>query len=116
MPNEQREEFERRLLALVRSRLDTMDEDYPHGWEITDFVITARYYYAPEPDTPLDPWDGGPYPGWAMNGWTRGSSGAYWHDAELLQDALYFTRNRPHQQVQEGVDAEPGVGEEEEED
>jgi hypothetical protein len=98
MPEEQREEFERRLLALVRYRMDGMDEDYPDGWEISEFVITARYHTAPQPGTTLDPWAGGPYPGWGMNGFTLGSSPTYFHDAELLQDALDYTlgkRNAP---------------------
>ena len=100
MPTEQREEFERRLLALVRLELDAMDEDYPHGWEISDFVITARTHYAPEPGTPLDPWAGGPYPGWYVSAWTRGTSPAYWYDAELLYQALEYS-NKRHSELQQ---------------
>ena len=91
MASERREEFERRLLALVRKQMDISDRDHPDGWEITDFVITARVYYAPEPDEHLEPWAGGPYPGWIVNAWTRGSSTSYWHDTELLNDALNYT-------------------------
>jgi len=92
MPKEQREDFERRLLALVRDQLDILDRDYADGWEISEFVITARTYSAPEPGTPLNAWAGGPYPGWEIFGWTRGSGPAYWHDAELLSHALENTR------------------------
>jgi hypothetical protein len=97
MANDQREEFERRLLALVRNQMDYLDEDYPNGWEITEFVVTARYHTAPEPEAPRYPWEGGPYPGWMINGWTRGSSLAYWHDAEILQEALSFTLDKQSQ-------------------
>ena len=57
-----REDFERRLLALVRDQMDNMDSGYPNGWEITEFVVTARYY-THHPEDELTPWDGGPYPG-----------------------------------------------------
>ena len=105
MPKEQRDEFERRLLALVRHQLDELDEDYPDGWEISEFVLTARFYWAPEPGTPLDPWEGGTYPGWRMNAWTGGSSTSYLHDAELLSDALEYSRGR-HEDFRQQVAAE----------
>jgi len=54
-PTKQREEFERRLLALVRSQMDISDRDHPHGWEISDFIVTARIHYAPEPEARLQP-------------------------------------------------------------
>jgi hypothetical protein len=113
MPNEQREEFERRLLALVRAQMDYTDEDYPHGWEITEFVVTARYHVAPEPGTTLDPWECGPYPGWGINAWTRGSSPTYWHDAELLQQALDHVLRRDNELLNES-DAEDEPGDEDE--
>ena len=97
MPKEQRADFERRLLALVRDEMDNWDEDYPDGWEITDFVVTARAYFALEPGTPIQPWDGGPYPGWGINAWTRGSSSMYWHDAELLQQALDHSTSKHYE-------------------
>jgi hypothetical protein len=89
-----REAFERRLLALVRHQMDFLDEDYPDGWEITEFVVTARYHTAPDADTELFAWEGGPFPGWGLNAFTRGSSPQYWHDAELLQEALSHTLRR----------------------
>ena len=103
--NEQREEFERRLLALVRSQMDISDRNHPEGWEISDFIVTARIHYAPEPGTPLEPWAGGPYPGWNINAWTRGSSDEYWYDAQLLQEALDYSL-RMHEQWLSEVEAE----------
>jgi hypothetical protein len=32
MPSESREDFERRLLAIVRDQMEAMDEDFPDGW------------------------------------------------------------------------------------
>ena len=52
---EQQEESERRRLALVRSQLDQLDEDYPDGWEISELVVTARFSRAPEPVRPWTP-------------------------------------------------------------
>jgi hypothetical protein len=94
MPNDPREDFERRLLALVRNEMDGIDEDHPHGWEITDFVVTARYYGAPKEAVELFPWDGGPYPGWQVNGFTCGSSPAFFLDAQLLEEGLEVTLRR----------------------
>jgi hypothetical protein len=88
MAAEQPDDFERRVLALVRSQVDNLDRDYPDGWEITDFVITARFYHAPDPNAERFPWEGGPYPGWTASQWTRGSATGYWIDAELLEEAL----------------------------
>jgi hypothetical protein len=88
MPDSPRDDFERRLLALVRQQLDFMDQDNPDGWEISEFVVTARYHTAPAPDAERSPWEGGPYPGWGLNAFTAGSSPQYWHDAELLHEAL----------------------------
>jgi hypothetical protein len=105
MSHEQREDFERRLLALVRSQLDSSDERYPDGWVITDFVVTARGYFAPEPGTSLDPWAGGAYPGWGIQAWTRGSSPLYSRDAELLREALEFT-NTAHNEWLERLRAQ----------
>ena len=94
MADEQRDDFERRLLALVRDQLDELDRDWSDGWEITDFVVTARFYAAPAEGEQLAAWEGGPYPGWSVNGFTRGSAAAYFVDAELLQAGLDYTRWR----------------------
>jgi hypothetical protein len=94
MSTDSRGEFERRLLALARDQLDILDRDFSDGWEIADFVLTARFYGAPEPGEPLDAWEGGPYPGWFVSQWTRGSAPAYFLDAELLREALDFTNRR----------------------
>jgi hypothetical protein len=94
MGSGQREEFERRVLALLRRQLDVMDEVSPGAYELGDFVLAGRYWFAPEPDTQLHPWDGGPYPGWNMDVWVAGSSPADWVDAELLERALEIAASR----------------------
>jgi len=107
MGAEQRQEFERRLLALVRHQLDYMDEDYPHGYEIDDFVITWRFHVAPEPGSTLQPWFGGPFPGWEMDGYTTGSSTSYIVDEELLLAALDAIRSR-REAAAEGENSDDG--------
>jgi hypothetical protein len=92
MAAEQREDFERRLLAKVRSSLDYLDEWYPEGWEIEHFVLTFRYY---RPDEgPLEPWDGGRYVGMFSSGFTTSSAGSYEVDEWLLREALAHTQRR----------------------
>ena len=71
---ERNEEFERRVLAVLRDQFETMEEWSPNGYEFSEFVITATYWSAPEPDAELHPWYGGPYPGWWLTQWTRGSN------------------------------------------
>jgi hypothetical protein len=92
MATEAREEFERRLLALVRDYLDWTDKEYPDGFEVGDFVITWEHFEAPTPETPLKPWHGGPYPGWWRGGTTLGSSNSYLIDEQLLEKALEHIR------------------------
>jgi hypothetical protein len=94
MERDLRAEFERRLLALVRDHLDRNDERYPDGWEIADFVITCRFYIAPDPEGDRQPWEGGFYGGWIPNQFTLGSSDSYWHDLELLEEAVRFVKRR----------------------
>jgi hypothetical protein len=91
MADEHREDFERRLLAKVRSSLDYLDETYPDGYEIEHFVLTFRYYTAPDSDSALEPWDGGRYVGMYPSGFTTGSSSAYMIDEWLLREALDHT-------------------------
>ena len=86
---DRREEFERRLLARVRAQLDFSDERYPQGYEVTDFVLIARVYCAPE-DSEMEPWYGGPYPGWTQTGFTVGSSPSYLTDQQLVEESLAY--------------------------
>ena len=93
MASEQREEFERRLLARVRLQLDYLDEDYPNGgWEVDDFVVTAFFHSVIPPDQKLEPWQGGRYAGSEVRQFTVGSSRGYWWDALMLKQALDVTR------------------------
>jgi hypothetical protein len=108
-----REDFERRLLALVRSHLDWVDEEFPHGYEIVDFVITWEDFYAPTPDTPLEPWEGGPYPGWLSSGATLGSSTSFRTDERLLEDALEHIRRRMQGDEDDEVESEEPAGSDE---
>jgi hypothetical protein len=97
MNSEQREELERRVLALLRRQLDVMDELNPEGLAFGDFVLTGRFWAAPELDANLNPWDGGPYPGWYMSVWVTGSSPADWIDEEILEQALDISRSRANE-------------------
>ena len=48
----------------------TMARSTRNGYEFAEFVITATYWSAPEPDAEMKPWYGGPYPGWWPYQWT----------------------------------------------
>jgi hypothetical protein len=97
-----REEFERRVLALVRSRLDRMDEHDP-GWQITEFVITWEYFRPPDEDEKVSAWAGGPFPGWHRYTWTVGSSTQNWVDEVLLKDALDGVRDKRQSETADDV-------------
>jgi hypothetical protein len=101
-----REEFERRLLALVRYKIEQLDEDYPNGYEVGEFLITFDYFSAPEADTELYPWEDGRFAGWHPNGMTFGSSRSWFIDERLLNDALAFVkRKKAEAQVEDDEDA-----------
>ena len=106
-----RGDFERRLLALIRHHLDWADKEHPHGYEIGDFVITWEHFEAPNPEDELDPWEGGPYPGWWPGRTTLGSSRSYYIDENLLEKALNHIRER----LEEWLLEEPEESEESEE-
>jgi len=89
-----REDFERRLLALVRDKIEQLDEDYPNGYEVGDFLVTFDFFSAPDADTELYPWEGGRYAGWHPNGMTFGSSRSWFIDERLLYDALAFVKGK----------------------
>lgn len=85
---ERNEEFERRVLALIREQLEVMGTSFPGGYEFADFVITCRFYSAPAPGTTMEPWYGGPYPGWLQEIWTIGSSTSWDADISLAEQGL----------------------------
>jgi hypothetical protein len=91
MASDAREDFERRILAKVRSSLDYLDEEYPDGWEIEEFVLTFRFYTPLDPETPLRPWHGGRYVGMYPDQFTTGSSPSSKVDELLLSEALRHT-------------------------
>lgn len=101
---ERNEEFERRVVAIIRDQFETMAEDFPHGYEFADFVITCRFYAAPAPDDSMEPWYGGPYPGWVQNGWTRGSSTSWPVDIALIAEASEHLQRRFDEHQSSGED------------
>jgi hypothetical protein len=90
MASDQAEDFERRLLALIHHKLEAMDEDYPHGYVIGDFVLTFRVFEAPDPEDPPRPWYSPPFPGWWTNQIVWGSALEYWVEAAMLREALAY--------------------------
>jgi hypothetical protein len=87
-----REEFERRLLALVRDYLDNADEIHPDGFEIEDFIVLYAVRVAPSADDELQPWDGGDYPGWWRKLSVSSSTGSTWQDEAMLDAGLTAAR------------------------
>lgn len=119
---EQREEVERRVLALLRSRLDECDEWHTDGYEIGDFLLVYQIFTAPHPEGELDPWAGGPYSGWDTDIGFVTSSESWWFDEAVLRECLTWVRRTRHQmflddryaddeeEPEEGED-QPGDGE-----
>jgi hypothetical protein len=84
-----REDFERRLLALVRNYMDEADEIYPEGYEIGDFMVLYELIRRVPEDEPLEPWTGGLRTGWESPGIAFSSTtSAYWLDEAWLREAL----------------------------
>jgi hypothetical protein len=113
MPDQQLEDFERRVLALIRHRLSHMEEDNP-GYEIGDFVLTFEYSVPPDPDEEIDPWAGGRYAGWWPNGMTFGSGITYEIDRALVWDAWLFVDRKYSQWHEEWLASQDQVDEEDE--
>ena len=107
---ERNEEFERRVVALIRDQLEAMGEDFPDGYEFADFVITCRFYAAPAPDASMQPWYGGPYPGWVQNAWTRGSSTSWPVDISLVEAALEHLLQVSDEDEEQDGTSEPAGG------
>jgi hypothetical protein len=106
MEDQQHEDFERRVLALMRYMLENMAENNP-GYEVGDFVLTFEYFTPPGPDEELDPWEGGRYAGWWPNGKTIGSGINYGIDRRLVWDAwTYVDRkfNEWHEESRASID------------
>src|SRR4051794_23846209 len=88
-----REEFERRLLALVRDFMDESDEYAPGGYDIEDFIVVYQVRYSQAENASLKPWHGGPRPGWWLGVAFSSTTGSHWHDESLLTEALERVRN-----------------------
>jgi hypothetical protein len=82
-----RADFERRLLALVRSELDAWDKEYPEeGYGIGRFAILYEVLFPPREDEELEPW---------AHSWSRYSKidfafsdKSYWSEFALLREVL----------------------------
>ena len=90
-----RNEFERRLLALVRDYMDEADERYPAGYEIGDFVVLYELYERVADDAPLKPWTGGVRAGFEspVVGFSSTHT-AWWLDEAWFAEALASVRAR----------------------
>ena len=82
-----REDFERRLLALVRDYMDWLDEKHPDGWEIGDFLIAYDVRTAPTADTELRPWEHPRYTGWDSFVSVSSSARGHWLTEALVNAA-----------------------------
>src|SRR5262249_6717223 len=104
-PTMDRDEFERRLLALVRNYLDEADERYPEGYEIGDFMVIYEVNIRIPDGEQLEPWSGGLRAGWDSPVLAFSStSSAYWLDEAWLSEALARVR-RIRREVGEISDA-----------
>jgi hypothetical protein len=93
-----REDFERRLLALVRNYMEDADEKdiFPAGFEINDFMVIYEILERVPDAKPLQPWETGPRsragfysPVLAFSSTTS----TYWLDEAFLAEALSRVRN-----------------------
>ena len=94
-PATDREEFERRLLALVRDYMNEADDLYPDGYEIGDFMVIFEVFTRISDSESLDPWSGGVRSGFNSPVIAFSSTtSAYWLDEAWLVDALARVRER----------------------
>jgi hypothetical protein len=100
-----REDFERRLLALVRRYMDEADELYPEGYEIGDFMVLYELIRRVPEDEALEPWSGGLRSGWESPAIAFSSTTSnFWLDEAWLREAL--ARVKRERQVFEDSDSE----------
>jgi hypothetical protein len=93
--HQHREEFERRLLALVRDYMDDVDEMNPDGYEIGDFMVIYEVFERIPESKPLEPWSGGVRAGFDSPYIAFSSTtGMYWQDEAWLREALYRVQTR----------------------
>jgi hypothetical protein len=88
-----REQFERRLLSLVRDYLSETDEEFPEGYEIEDFIVLYQVRFGPPESQDLKPWHGGARPGSWLGVSFSSSTGSHWNDEALLAEALQRVRD-----------------------
>jgi hypothetical protein len=84
-----RDEFERRLLALVRDYMDEADGLYTEGYDIGDFMVLYEILERVPETAQLDPWSGGPRAGWYSPTIAFSSTTTqWWLDEAWLLEAL----------------------------
>jgi hypothetical protein len=114
MRYETREDFEHRVLALLRDRLDECDETYGDAnYDVGDFMIVYQIY---EDHPPPEPWHGGPYAGWIQDVHFVTSSPSWWIDEALLTEALAWVRQKRFDKWNADLAAEEKDEDEDEDD
>ena len=92
MKPENREEFERRLLALVRDYFDHADANnvYEEAYDVADFIVIFNIVEPPPSDEPLQPWYGGPQGD--SRSWVAWTSTLYanWMKEAMLNEPLHM--------------------------
>jgi hypothetical protein len=104
------EVFDRRVTALFRDYLDSLDEVAPHGWELADVGIVCQLAVAPPETDVLRPWEAGSYAGWAQEVAFATTSRSRWFELEMLSEVLAQVRDRRWNSAEPGEaedDAEP---------
>ena len=100
-----RDEFERRLLALVRDYMDEADALYPEGYDIGDFMVLYEILERVPDTEQLNPWSGGPRAGWKSPALAFSSTTTqWWLDEAWLAEAHERVRDI---RAAEDVDASP---------
>jgi hypothetical protein len=103
-----REQFERRLLALVRDYLNETDEEFLEGFEIEEFIVLYQVRFGPPEDQDLQPWHGGARPGSWLGVSFSSTTGSHWNDEALLAEALQRVRDRRTElRYEQGATDEP---------
>ena len=103
------EELERRLLALLRRYVENAEENeiYADGWEIRNFTIVFDIHEPPPDSDALEPYDGGPTPGWAQYvAWTT-TIRSDWLRRAVLEEALAMFHEQDDEPPEGDEDTEP---------
>jgi hypothetical protein len=94
MTQEAKDEVERRILALVRSFFDSVDESFEEGSEIGDFIIIWEVYEEIAQDATLKPWWGGPTRGRGRYTSFSTTPSTWSHTEAMVRETLRSIRMR----------------------